>query len=99
MLQATRVRFAPIIRYKSLRHSLYSGTDESESEVVSGRQQGCDCGHCVVLDNFGEEECLCCREMGDPVTAVQPEGCITEHPEFHLVSHRRAPCCVLRTVR
>ncbi|KAH7956694.1 hypothetical protein HPB52_011774 [Rhipicephalus sanguineus] len=40
----------------------------------------CDCGHCVALDNFSEEECLCCREMGDPVTAAQPEGCITGHP-------------------
>ncbi|XP_037512271.2 P2X purinoceptor 7-like [Rhipicephalus sanguineus] len=46
----------------------------------------CECGHCVVLDNFSEEECRCCREMGEPVTAAQPEGCITEHPEFHLLS-------------
>ncbi|XP_049528158.1 uncharacterized protein LOC125947453 [Dermacentor silvarum] len=45
----------------------------------------CDCGHCVVLSNFTESECLCCREMGDPVTAAQPEGCITAHPEFHTV--------------
>ncbi|KAH7939042.1 hypothetical protein HPB52_005077 [Rhipicephalus sanguineus] len=52
----------------------------------------CDCEHCVVLDNFSEEECLCCREMGDPVTAAQPEGCVTENPEFHLKSkHRCAP--------
>ncbi|XP_049274318.1 uncharacterized protein LOC125759503 [Rhipicephalus sanguineus] len=56
------------------------------------RTDWCDCEHCVVLDNFSEEECLCCREMGDPVTAAQPEGCVTENPEFHLKSkHRCAP--------
>ncbi|KAH7955915.1 hypothetical protein HPB52_004986 [Rhipicephalus sanguineus] len=51
----------------------------------------CDCEHCVVLDNFSEEECLCCREMGDPVTAAQLKDA-SENPEFHLVSkHRCAP--------
>ncbi|XP_049271916.1 uncharacterized protein LOC125758604 [Rhipicephalus sanguineus] len=56
------------------------------------RTEWCDRKHCVVLDNFSEEECLCYREMEDPVTAAQPEGCVTENPEFHLVSkHRCAP--------
>ncbi|KAH7978047.1 hypothetical protein HPB49_004310 [Dermacentor silvarum] len=53
----------------------------------------CDCGHCVVLSNFTESECLCCCEMGDPVTAAQPEGCITEHPEFHIV------CLIIAVLR
>lgn len=35
-LQAKQVRFGPIIRNGSPRHSLYSDTDESENEVVSG---------------------------------------------------------------
>ncbi|KAH7969736.1 hypothetical protein HPB52_021704 [Rhipicephalus sanguineus] len=61
--------------------------------LLSASEVGwCDCEHCVVLDNFSEEECLCSREMGDPVTAAQPEGCVTENPEFHHVSeHRCAP--------
>ncbi|XP_037528557.1 P2X purinoceptor 7-like [Rhipicephalus sanguineus] len=57
--------------------------EEFHSRLI--RTDWCDCGHCVVLDNFSEEECLCCREMGEPVAAAQPEGCITEHPEFHLL--------------
>uniref|UniRef100_L7LUZ9 Putative spindle pole body protein n=1 Tax=Rhipicephalus pulchellus TaxID=72859 RepID=L7LUZ9_RHIPC len=35
-LQAKQVRFGPVVRNGSPRHSLYSETDESESEVVSG---------------------------------------------------------------
>ncbi|KAH7985871.1 hypothetical protein HPB52_025340 [Rhipicephalus sanguineus] len=35
-----------------------------DSPVLTGR---CECGHWMILDNFSEEECLCCREVGDPV--------------------------------
>ncbi|KAH7947110.1 hypothetical protein HPB52_007541 [Rhipicephalus sanguineus] len=58
--------------------------EETAVMGLFGRRFGtvvqCDCAHCEVLENFSEEECFCCREMGDPMSAAQPEGCITEHP-------------------
>ncbi|KAH9373999.1 hypothetical protein HPB48_016249 [Haemaphysalis longicornis] len=43
------------------------------------------CGHCTVLANFEERECLCCRELGHVVTALSPAGCIMEHADFRTV--------------
>ncbi|KAH7935112.1 hypothetical protein HPB52_004356 [Rhipicephalus sanguineus] len=66
-----------------------------ECEVAGAMMRAeVDCGHCGVL-NFSEEECLCCREMEQPVTAAQLEKCITEHPEFHLLCLNIAVLCIL----
>ncbi|KAH7931628.1 hypothetical protein HPB49_026334 [Dermacentor silvarum] len=48
-------------------------------------QPMCECGHCQVLPNFRELECVCCREMGAPLTVAQPQGCISEHPDFNVL--------------
>ncbi|XP_049523901.1 P2X purinoceptor 7-like [Dermacentor silvarum] len=75
------------------------GSSEDSSNPTSGDEAGhrvdvpsrlsstdwCECGHCQVLPNFRELECVCCREMGAPVTVAQPQGCITEHPDFNVL--------------
>ncbi|XP_075531203.1 uncharacterized protein LOC142564187 isoform X2 [Dermacentor variabilis] len=70
---------------------------EGSSDATSGEEDSmdmpsrlsstdwCECGHCQVLANFLEHECLCCREMGAPVSLAQPQGCITEHPDFNVL--------------
>ncbi|KAL1423499.1 hypothetical protein MTO96_000025 [Rhipicephalus appendiculatus] len=72
-------------------------SSEEASSVVSGDEavgdlpsrlsntDWCECGHCQVLANFRAVECLCCREMGAPVTTAQPHGCITEHQDFSVL--------------
>ncbi|XP_077529113.1 P2X purinoceptor 7-like [Haemaphysalis longicornis] len=61
--------------------------DDAPAAIPPRRQSTdwCQCGHCTVLANFEERECLCCRELGHVVTALSPAGCIMEHADFRTV--------------
>ncbi|KAL1448017.1 hypothetical protein MTO96_028302 [Rhipicephalus appendiculatus] len=65
-------------------------SSEEASSVVSGDEAVggpavATLEHRLVLANFRDIECLCCREMGAPVTTAQPHGCITEHRDFSVL--------------
>ncbi|XP_065287219.2 uncharacterized protein [Dermacentor albipictus] len=89
-----RARAAGVVAY-----FYYGGLDngsperegnEDSNDVTSGDEDrldmlSCECGQCQVLTNFLEQECLCCREMGAPVTVAQSQGCIMEHPDLNVL--------------
>ncbi|XP_054928958.1 uncharacterized protein [Dermacentor andersoni] len=69
----------------SARIGLNSTIAAFKSSNKKWTSSSCECAHCQVLANFLEPECPCCREMGASVSLPQPQGCMTEHPDFNLL--------------